>query len=161
MSPLARRRFRRREEGIEVSLPEDEREILAPLLDQFREMIMVDDDPNLARLNPPARPDDPEADRTYRDMVGDQLLRQRLEAIEIVEEGLAGATLDDEGVAAWMQTINGLRLVLGERLDVSEDQEPIDIRDPEAPAHALYDWLGWLLEQLVGSAAEDLPEGVD
>ena len=159
MSPFARRRFRRTAGGIEVSLPEDEREILAPLLDQFRELLMIDDDPTLVRLKPPARPDDAEADRAYREMVGDQLLRQRLEAIEMVEGGLTGATLDEEAVAAWMQTINGLRLVLGERLEVTEDQDPVDIRDPDAPAHALYDWLGWLLEQLVRAAADDLPDG--
>lgn len=153
-----RRRFRLTDDGIDVSLPDDERDILATLLSQFRELLMIDDDPNLTRLKPVAHPDDPEASREYTEMVGDQLLRQRLEAIEAVEGGLEGATLDDEGIAAWLQTINGLRLVLGERLDVTEDLD-VDQRDPEAPAYALYEWLGWLLEQLVRAAADDLPPG--
>jgi hypothetical protein len=155
-----RRRFRLTDDGIDVSLPDDERDILATLLSQFRELLMIDDDPNLTRLKPVAHPDDPEASREYTELVGDQLLRQRLEAIEAVEGGLEGATLDDEGIAAWLQTINGLRLVLGERLDVTEDLD-VDQRDPEAPAYALYEWLGWLLEQLVRAAADDLPPGED
>ena len=155
-----RRRFRLTDDGIDVSLPDDERDILTALLSQFRELLMIDDDPNLTRLKPVAHPDDPEASREYTELVGDQLLRQRLEAIEAVEGGLEGATLDDEGIAAWLQTINGLRLVLGERLDVTEDLD-VDQRDPEAPAYALYEWLGWLLEQLVRAAADDLPPGED
>ena len=155
-----RRRFRLTDDGIDVSLPDDERDILATLLSQFRELLMIDDDPNLTRLKPVAHPDDPEASREYTELVGDQLLRQRLEAIEAVEGGLEGATLDDEGIAAWLQTINGLLLVLGERLDVTEDLD-VDQRDPEAPAYALYEWLGWLLEQLVRAAADDLPPGED
>ena len=152
MSPFARRRFRPGPGGIEVSLPEDEQQILVTLLDQFREMLMVDDDPNLERLKPPARPDDPEASREFAEMVGDQLLRQRLEAIESVEGGIDGGPLDEDATAAWLQTINGLRLVLGQRLDVTEDLEPLDERDPDAPAFALYEWLGWLLEQLIRAA---------
>ena len=161
MSPLIRRRFRLTDGGIDVSLPEDEQDILATLLDQFRELLMIDEDPNLARLKPVAHPDDPEASREFTEMVGDQLLKQRLEAIEQVERGLDGATLDDEGIAAWLQTINGLRLVLGQRLDVTEDLDAIDQRDPEAPAYALYEWLGWILDQLVRAASDDLPESED
>ena len=160
MSPVMRRRFRLTDDGIDVSLPDDERDILATLLSQFRELLMIDDDPNLTRLKPVAHSDDPVVSREDTEMVGDQLLRQRLEAIEAVEGGLEGATLDDEGIAAWLQTINGLRLVLGERLDVTEDLD-VDQRDPEAPAYALYEWLGWLLEQLVRAAADDLPSGAD
>lgn len=155
-----RRRFRRTGSGIEVHLPDDERDILATLLGQFRELLMIDEDPNLTRLKPVARPDDPEANRHYDEMVGDQLLRQRLESIELVENALGGATLDEAGVNAWLQTVNGLRLVLGERLDVTDELDAIDDRDPEAPAYAVYEWLGWLLEQLVRVAADDLPDGL-
>jgi hypothetical protein len=158
LSPFARRRFRPATDGIQVSLPDDEREILAMLLDNFRELVLIDDDPNLRRLKPNARPDDPEAASEFAEMVGDQLLEQRLRSIEIVESGLEGAVLDEEATAAWMQTLNGLRLVLGERLQVTEDLPPVDPDDPEAPDHALYEWLAWLLEQLVRAASVDLPD---
>lgn len=159
MSLFAPRRFRHHAEGLEVVLPADEQKVLAALLEQFRELLMVDDDPGLKRLKPVARPDDPEENRAFVEMVGDQLLQQRLEAIEIVESGVAGALLDEDAVSAWLQTINGLRLVLGERLEVTEDLGPLDDTDPEAPARALYEWLGWLLEQLVDAATRDLPPG--
>jgi hypothetical protein len=159
VSLFASRRFRHRDDGLEVLLPVDEQEILTALLEQFRELLMVDDDPGLKRLKPVARPDDPEANREFVEMIGDRLLQQRLEAIEIVERGVAGAVLNDDEVAAWLQTINGLRLVLGERLEVSEDLGPLDDGDPDAPARALYEWLGWLLEQLVDAATRDLPPG--
>lgn len=159
LSRSPRRRFQPVPDGIQVALPDDEGEILVALLDQFRELLVVDDDPNLSRLKPVARPDDPEADQAYAEMVGDELLRNRLESIDRVETDIGGGILDEEGTTAWLQTINGLRLVLGERLDVTEDPTSIDVDDPEAAAHAVYEWLGWLLDDLVRAASGDLPPG--
>ena len=159
------RRFKHTRERIIVELDDDEREALGAVLDQFRELLMMDSDPNLGRLKPPAYPDDPEANRHYREMVGDELLRQRLEAVEIVEAGIAGATLDNEAVQCWMQTLNGVRLFLGDRLGIEEDSFPTgsteeDI-DLDKGARMLYEWLGWLLEQLIRAATKDLPEVPD
>jgi hypothetical protein len=52
---------------------------------------------------------------------------------------------------AWLRALNDLRLVLGTRLDVTEDTflEPVDRRDPDAQALAVYAYLGWLQEQVV------------
>ncbi|MEZ5168278.1 MAG: hypothetical protein R2695_18035 [Acidimicrobiales bacterium] len=63
----------------------------------------------LRRLHQTARPDDAEADEAYRSMVGDDLLRSRLESLEVIEQGLGGVTLDGAAVAAWMRgsTISG------------------------------------------------------
>ncbi|MFQ5556357.1 MAG: DUF2017 family protein [Acidimicrobiales bacterium] len=149
-------RFRPGDGGLQVKLRTDEQEIIAYLVGQLRELLMADQDPNLVRLKPPARRDDPEADAEYREMVGDDLLRHRLEAIDTVEVGLAGGVIDDEAVTAWLQTLNALRLVLGERLEADDD--PLG---DEADAYALYEWLGWLLEQLVRAAATDLPSASD
>jgi hypothetical protein len=95
-------------------------------------------------------------------MVTDELLVSRLEAIEVVEEGIAGTVLDDAGIGSWMHSLNALRLVLGERLDVDmighdvlHDLEPDDDR---VPIVALYEWLGWLLEQLVDAAMNSLDD---
>ena len=117
---------------------------------------------DLRRLSPPARPDDPDAEAFYRQMVTDELLASRLEAIEVVEEGIGGTVLDDAGVDSWMHSLNALRLVLGERLDVDvighdvlHDLEPDDDR---VPIVALYEWLGWLLEQLVDAAMNSLDD---
>jgi len=97
-------------------------------------------------------------------MAGDSLLRHRLEAIDTVEAGLDGAPLDGEGVEAWMQTLNSVRLYLGNTLEVGaatfnpprEDDQP-----REAARYVLYEWLGGLLDQLVTVAAGTLPPGMD
>lgn len=153
MPPVFRPRFRW---AVVVDLPEDEQDMLAQVLPQLRELVMGEADPALRRLSPPARPDDEEAETFYRQMVTDELLASRLEAIDVVEAGIGGAALDDEGIAAWMQSLNALRLVLGERLDVDVIGHDVlhDLSDDDdrVPIVALYEWLGWLLEQLVDAA---------
>ncbi len=153
---MYRRRFRWKDDLVVVELPEDEQNMLRHVLPQLREMLMADDDPALRRLTPPAQPDDDEAEANYQSMVADDLLRSRLEAIEVVEEGIDGVGLDESGVAAWMHSLNALRLVLGERLDIdvlgSDALHDLDPDDARAPIIALYEWLGWLLEQLVEAA---------
>ncbi len=139
--------------------------MLAHVLPQLRELVMAETDPALRRLRPAARPDDDEAEAADREMIDNVLLRSRLEAIEIVEEGIGGAMLDDEGVSAWMHSLNALRLVLGERLDVdvigNEALEDLPDDDDRVGIVALYEWLGWLLEQLVAAAMGALREGDD
>jgi hypothetical protein len=51
--------------------------------------------------------------------------------------------LDRDQVDAWLGTLNDLRLVLGTRLEVTEDTE-LDVPDddPHAQALLVYGWLG-------------------
>jgi len=61
--------------------------------------------------------------------------------------------LTEQQMLALAQALNGLRLVLGTVLDVSEETDPDDI-DPEHPLaaeHQLYGFLSWLLEWTVRS----------
>jgi hypothetical protein len=60
-------------------------------------------------------------------------------------------------MTAWMGTLNSLRLVLGTRLDVDEELPTLDADDPLAPAYAVYEYLGWLLSQVVDALSTDLP----
>ena len=61
-------------------------------------------------------------------------------------------------LVSWLGAINDLRLVLGTKLDVTEEtyerQMPED--DPNAPGLALYFYLGWLEEQIVEALAGGL-----
>ncbi len=165
MPSFFHRRFTWVDDQVVVNLPNDEQQMLAHVLPQLRELVMAETDPALRRLRPAARPDDDEAEAAYREMIDNDLLRSRLEAIEIVEEGIGGAMLDDEGVSAWMHSLNALRLVLGERLDVdvigNEALEDLPDDDDRVGIVALYEWLGWLLEQLVAAAMGALREGDD
>jgi hypothetical protein len=56
-----------------------------------------------------------------------------------------------------MTTLNSLRLVIGTRLDVDEDLPELDPSDPLAPEYALYEFLGWILAQVVDALGGDLP----
>ena len=67
-------------------------------------------------------------------------------------------TLSEPELQAWMSAIGSLRLVLGTRLDVSEDMETPDPDDPSAGEYALYELLGQLQYLMVEVLAAELPE---
>jgi hypothetical protein len=138
--------------GVEVDLQDHEQEVLANLIVDLRHLLMADSHEALRRLKPPAHPDNQEAEDNYREMVDDDMLRGRLELLDIVEVGITGATLTEDDVAAWMQGLNMMRLVLGERLEL--DGADLAAHDlPQGPATFLFEWVGELLEFLVRAAS--------
>lgn len=163
-------RFTVEGDQVVVDLFEPERELLGHLLPQLREMLMAGTDGALRRLTPPGRPDDPEAERQFRELIDDDLLLARLEAIETVEQGIDGARLDSEEVEAWMKSINALRLVVGELLvdlgvDLAADDSDIEVdagtdTDDEelriAQMRNWFNWLGGLVWELVEAASSML-----
>jgi len=142
----------------QIRLRPNERILVGDLVDQLREQLLAStDEPSVRRLFPPAYPDDAERDAGYQVLTRDELLESKLAAIEVVEKTLEGNELDDAGMTAWMGTLNSLRLVLGTRLDVDEGLPTLDADDPLAPAYAVYEYLGWLLSQVVDALSTDLP----
>ena len=64
--------------------------------------------------------------------------------------------LTEAELNAWLSAVGSLRLVLGTRLDVSEDMEAPDPEDPTAPEYALYELLGqlqYLMIEVLASAS--------
>jgi hypothetical protein len=151
------RRVRRTRKGIEVSVPEEERALIGGLSEQLRELLLDDEDPNLRRLYPNAHEDE-RSEAEYQSLVRGSLVEGRLSALDTLDETLHAKTLTEEQLGCWMGAINDMRLVLGTRLDVSEDDVDIDPDDPEAPARVVYHYLGWLLEEIVTTLAAGLPE---
>ena len=148
------RRVRRsRKGGFDLRLPESERQLVASLVGQLRSVLTGDDvgvDPGLRRLFPSAYADDAARDAEYREMVHDDLLAARLAALDVVEATVGAANVDEAQLLAWMGAVNDLRLVLGTRLDVSEETAfDADPDDPDAPALAVYQYLSFLLESIV------------
>ena len=161
---MARGRFRLGPDGITVTLRDEERAGLAAVLEQFRQLLLEGTDTSMLRFQPPVHIHDESASEEFWEMSAGPLLRHRLEAIDTVEAGLAGASLDDEAVAAWMQTLNSLRLYLGNTLEVGAatfDPPREGDRPQEAARYMLYEWLGGLLDQLVTTAAGTLPPVTD
>ena len=155
-----RDRIRRQASGrYRVKLRSREQILVRSLVHQLREQLMVStDEPHLRRLFPPAYANDAERDAGYQVLTRDELLEGRLAALDVVDQTLDGSRdLDEAELTAWMTTLNSLRLVIGTRLDVDEELPELDPSDPLAPEYALYEYLGWVLAQVVDALGSDLP----
>lgn len=145
-------RIERAGNGVRLRLPPEEQELLALLLAELRGALGTGaESPDLRRLFPPAYDRDERRQPEYRELVGGQLVAGRLRDLEVVERTLAAPSLADDELEAWLRALNDLRLVLGTRLDVTEElyeREP-DPDDPDTPELGLYAYLTWLQEQAV------------
>jgi hypothetical protein len=150
------RRIRRTRQGdFELRLPDDERALLRNVAPQLRQLLDGDlADPSMRRLFPTAYADDAERDREYHQLVRDELAERRRAAVDTLLATVDETRIDEEQLLAWMGAVNDLRLVLGTRLDVSEETDPTPHpNDPDAPLLALYGYLGFLLESIVSALA--------
>lgn len=145
---------RTRKGDFDVRLSAEEREVIGHVLAQLAEALRGDAsaDPGFKRLFPVAYAQDPTLEEEYRELVGDELVNKRLASIEVAQAALAADRIGEEQLLALMGAVNDLRLVLGTRLDVSEETDlAVDPADPEAGAYALYGYLGYLLETCVAA----------
>jgi hypothetical protein len=153
-------RIRRRADGrFALDLPSSERDLLRTLPEALRDVV-TGDDPAAERLFPPAHPDDPLREDEYRHLTREGLVGKRLSAIEVVERTIDSPTLDQDELSAWLGALNDLRLVLGSRLEITEEdsERELDPSDPRAPAMSLYHYLTWLVAQAVDALADGLPD---
>jgi len=151
---------RTRRGDFELHLPREERDILRTLPRQLREL-MSSDDPALERLFPPAYPDEPDLQSEYDGLVRGDLMEQRLGSVEVMERTIEAKRVNEDELVAWLSALNDLRLVLGTKLGVTEEDDPEEISDDDslAPSYALYYYLGWLEEQVVEALASGLDPG--
>jgi hypothetical protein len=166
MSPRWKRFRPGPDDTLIVSLAPEEMQLLVGLPDQLRAVLAAPrGDPAADRLFPQAYLDPTEeaAEVEYEALVQPDLLRQRLDALELVTASFPRAVevgewreiaLSPDDVAAWLGVLNDTRLVLGTRLGVTEDARDSPDDDPDRMAYAVYDWLtyleGELVEQLLG-----------
>jgi len=143
---------KRTRHGIELQLSPEERQLLGGLVAELRELLGTDD-PSLRRLYPTAYLDDPARDAEYQILARSELADRRVEALDVMEASVDAKVLDPDQVNAWMQAVNQIRLVLGTRLDVDEDEPEFDPVAPDAPARAVYAYLAMLLDQFVDAVS--------
>jgi Domain of unknown function (DUF2017) len=140
-----------------LRLGDAERELVRGLCGDLRELVRRGEE--VDRLYPAAYRDDEEAADEFSQLVHTDLKTQRLEALDLVARTLDADVLDQGEAEAWCGALNDLRLVLGERLGVSEDTDLGAIsllRDPRARELALYGWLTYLQGTLVEALASRL-----
>ncbi|WP_018504241.1 DUF2017 domain-containing protein [Parafrankia discariae] len=169
--------FRRTRAGIELRLPRLESSLLTELLGQVDTLLEappVDDplealvglrdtappppeDPAVARLLPDPYPDDPLASGDYRRRRTDEALARKRDAarrvLAAVPEPGAVLVLDEEAAQDWLTVLNDLRLVLGTRLGLTDDESTAELEslppeDPRRPIAAVYAFLTELLDEL-------------
>ncbi|HET7855073.1 MAG TPA: DUF2017 family protein [Gaiellaceae bacterium] len=138
--------------GLRLRFSEQELLLLHELLAQLEVLLRDPDDAAVRRLFPPAHADR-ENEEQYRSLVRDQLVAGRSQALTTVRETLGRETLTADEADAWLRALNDVRLVLGTRLDVTEetDFEGLDPTEPRGRDLAVYAYLSWLQEQLVES----------
>jgi hypothetical protein len=141
----------------QLDLTREERAAVADLAAGVRALIRAGED-DVKRLFPDAYRDDAAASADYRRLVHDDLVQGRLDAIDTVTATLEAERVDLEQLGAWCGALNDVRLVLGERLGVTDDlyERGIDPDDPRAPHLALYGWLTWLQGEIVEALASRL-----
>lgn len=155
--------FARRRGALTLRIGEAEAEILGQVVREMRAQVAAPDRaPHLYRLFPPAYTDDAEAQHDFARFTTDDLVAEKMKALDEVEHLLArgrerrgvwSAPIEHDEEHSLLVVLNDARLMLGTRLDVTEDSdasgdEP-DESDPDAFALGVYHWLGWLQSFLV------------
>jgi hypothetical protein len=167
--------FHRRRRTILLTLSEPERELLADLLGQLVDMVAPDptsipsdpiaamvgitpdartpEDPAMARLLPDAYAE-PELAGEFRRFTESDLRATKManarRAISALSRPMP-VELDRADILAWLATLNDLRLVLGTRLEVTEEHRPdLSTMSPlAAQTYLVYDWLTYLQDSLL------------
>jgi len=145
----------RRHGRLRLRLDAHEARLLRSMLDELATVFEAEDagDPVLARLFPAAYPDDAEAEADYRSITESSLRSDRLERIGACSGELANASDvdlgDDEDSRRWIQVLNDLRLALGTRIGVTQDEPDVDPSDPAAQPWLIYYWLTAVQDSIV------------
>lgn len=108
------------------------------------------------RLDYSAHPGDPEADRRYRDLVGNDLDRLRAEDRTVFDRMLRGEAVTPEEAEAFMRVIGEGRLALAARLGIEADGWEDGLAATTDPEMAMLGWLGYLQDAMVGVLSDEL-----
>jgi hypothetical protein len=167
------RLFRYRRGRYVATFSDVEARVLADLADQVRTMLAarrterpVDplaaltgmtlgpstapEDPAIARLLPDYHHDDADLSAALRILYEPALIASKDAAAVVMLDSMprgGGTVRLEEGTAqAWLQALNDIRLALGVRLDISQDDEdpPAASAPPDSPEFAMYATYRWL-----------------
>lgn len=158
---MAFERVKRTRKGdFQLRLPAGERELLRTLPEQLRVLLTRGEaeDPALKRLFPPPTMDDEAINAEFERLMRGELVAERLAAVETLERTLEAERLSEDDLGAWLSAINDLRLVLGVRLEVTEETTVADFAsrpddDPLVQMYAVYSYLTFLEDHLVSALA--------
>jgi Domain of unknown function (DUF2017) len=147
----------RRHGRLRLRLEVEEVTLMSMLLDELDTLLDSDVDPHdevLQRLYPAAYQHDPEAETEFRSLTESSLRTARSERIAACRADLLAAPdvelSDPDAGRRWIQVLNDLRLALGTRLGITEDDDPdLDPADPAAQPRVIYYWLTAVQDSVV------------
>lgn len=154
------RRFRRiSDDLVQLRLPHAEKALLASVLPQLRTVVEggAGVEHLRTRLFPPAY-DDPELEREFRQLVGDELLDERRAAVDTALATLEGGRtkarvwstdLDPEQVQSWLSVLHDLRLVLAQVAGIRTEADWERSLDEAEPTDLVLWHVGALQEELL------------
>jgi hypothetical protein len=154
-------RFKRSRRGVEAKLEPAEASLLAQCAVELLELLGTGDevsgDPLEALVGLPpgdvAPPEDPALARLFPSAYqhDEAAASDAIVSLQPLLEAGGKLVLDRDQADAWLSWLNDIRLVLGTRLDVTEDtyEDDIDPEDPRWQVMQIYGWLGWLQESLL------------
>ena len=140
-----------------IALSAEHRDAIDGLLGELEDLLeAAPDDPSLSRLHPPAYLDDPERDLGYQILAGDELRSNRRITIDAVRSSLAKPELSEADLWEWLPALNALRLVVGTRLGIRDEDEDRDVAPdhPDRPLWEAYDFatsVQWYVVKALGS----------
>lgn len=151
---------RSRDGGVELRLPANARDVIRQVASELRALYaagVAEDDPGVARLFPTPYLDDPLGSLAFDEKIAASLREGRLEAIALVERTAGSRHLSVEEADAWIRTLNDARLVLGTRLEITEESTADDFSgDPAGDGtFRLYVFLSGIVDALVRVLAGD------
>jgi hypothetical protein len=159
--------------NLTLKLDDAEQGVLSQLFDQMTELLddpenelgtdplaqllnmagstQISDNPALARLFPDGYSDDEHASADFRRFTEQDLRAQKQAALATVQGTLSGwsgkTTITSQQAQDWLKAINDLRLVLGTRLEITDEVET-DFEADEPGIH-LYNYLTYLQGTLI------------
>jgi hypothetical protein len=162
---LNRRPVRRNKDGsYTIKITDDERQLLRELPSELVKLLESgEDDRSMFRLFPRAYESDLGRQVEYDRLMRDDLQARHVEALQVLERTAEAKELDEEQIDNWVRALNQLRLVLGTRLDLTDDSSEEDFAadSPTAGAYALYSYLTDLQSHAVEAMAESYAHIVD
>jgi hypothetical protein len=139
--------------------------LLGELLDDLQPEALDPGDPVRERLFPPGYRDAAEDAATFRDLTEESLRADRIQRAEQCLADISAnrtswrgteVVLDAEAAERWLRVLNDMRLALGTRLGVGdEDDYRLHRGDPQLRVRARYIWLTGLQDLLVQSLLPD------
>ena len=176
------RPFHRRFGRYSASLEPAEASLIADLVDQVRQLLAgrraeapsdplaqltgmtlgpdsKPTDPAVARLLPDFHAEDAQLSSGLRVLHEPELIAAKdaaaVKLLDSLPRGGGPVRLDDDAAQAWIAALNDVRLALGVRLEITEDDTPPpgvdDTEGPQAAMYATYRWLSAVQDSLVSA----------